>query len=84
VEKQSYFLEAARYIVLNPVRARMVDCAVAWPWSSYHATAGVMRPRHWQEIDVLLSLSGQREIGDGFGLHYSHISRIIAKARGKT
>ena len=39
VEKENYLLELARYIVLNPVRARMVRSAKEWPWSSYGATA---------------------------------------------
>jgi len=40
VEKDSYLLELSRYIVLNPVRARMVRAARDWPWSSYRATVG--------------------------------------------
>jgi len=39
VEKESYLLELARYIVLNPVRAGMVRAPGEWPWSSYLATA---------------------------------------------
>lgn len=30
VQRESYLLELARYIVLNPVRAGMVDCAEQW------------------------------------------------------
>lgn len=41
VDKDSYLLELARYIVLNPVRARMVTHPKAHPWSSYRATAGL-------------------------------------------
>jgi hypothetical protein len=37
VEKESYLLELARYIVLNPVRAKMVLDPIEWPWSSYRA-----------------------------------------------
>lgn len=40
VQKESYLLEVSRYIVLNPVRARMVRSAGDWAWSSYRATAG--------------------------------------------
>ena len=40
VQKDSYRLELARYIVLNPVRAHMVLSAKKWRWSSYRATAG--------------------------------------------
>lgn len=45
VEKDSYLLELARYIVLNPVRAGMVRSAKDWAWSSYRATAGQCPPR---------------------------------------
>jgi len=40
VEKESYLLELTRYVVLNPVRAGMVDDPRAWPWSSYRAMVG--------------------------------------------
>jgi putative transposase len=40
VEKESHLLELARYVVLNPVRAKMVRSARDWLWSSYRATAG--------------------------------------------
>ena len=33
VEKESYLLELARYMVLNPVRAQIVHTSVEWPWS---------------------------------------------------
>jgi len=39
VEKDSHLLELARYIVLNPVRAKMVRSPREWQWSSYRATA---------------------------------------------
>lgn len=38
VEKDSYLLELSRYVVLNPVRALMVNDVADWPWSSYRAT----------------------------------------------
>lgn len=41
VQKESYLLELARYIALNPVRAQMVRSAGQWRWSSYRATAGL-------------------------------------------
>ncbi len=42
VEKETHLLELARYVVLNPVRARAVRSARDWPWSSYRATAGMI------------------------------------------
>jgi len=41
VGKDSHLLELARYVVLNPVRAKMVRSAKDWKWSSYRATAGM-------------------------------------------
>ena len=34
VMDEKYLLACARYIELNPVRARLVDNPVKWPWSS--------------------------------------------------
>ena len=58
VEKERYLLELARYIVLNPVRARMVRCAGDWPWSSYRATAGEGDPLACLTTDWLLAAFG--------------------------
>jgi REP-associated tyrosine transposase len=40
IQKDSHLLEVCRYVVLNPVRAKMVEGPEAWKWSSYRATAG--------------------------------------------
>mgnify|MGYP001574655179 FL=1 len=40
IQKDSHLLEVCRYVVLNPVRARMLERPEAWKWSSYRATAG--------------------------------------------
>jgi REP element-mobilizing transposase RayT len=42
IQDDRYFLEACRYVVLNPVRAGMVNDARDWIWSSYAATAGLV------------------------------------------
>jgi len=55
VEKESYLLELARYIVLNPVRAKVVRSARDWRWSSYRATAGQVACPEFLTIDGLLS-----------------------------
>lgn len=61
VEKESYLLELARYIVLNPVRARMVRSAREWPWSSYRATAGQATRPGWLTTDWILAAFGARK-----------------------
>ena len=40
VDKEAYLLELSRYIVLNPVRAGMVNHPKDWKWSSYCPTVG--------------------------------------------
>ena len=55
VEKDSYLLELSRYIVLNPVRARMVRSAKDWKWSSYRATAGYKENEPCLTKDWILS-----------------------------
>lgn len=61
VQKESYLLELARYIVLNPVRAKMVRAAKDWPWSSYRATAGQTHPPAWLHTDWVLSAFAKRK-----------------------
>lgn len=41
VEREAHLLELARYIVLNPVRARLCRSPEEWRWSSFRATAGL-------------------------------------------
>lgn len=48
-------LELHRYIVLNPVRARLARRAGEWRWSSYRATAGLGAVPDWLEVDWTLS-----------------------------
>ena len=55
VQKDAYLLELARYIVLNPVRARMVGAADDWPWSSYRATVGTDNAPDWLDTRWILS-----------------------------
>lgn len=55
VQSDSYLLELARYIVLNPVRAGMVHTAEQWPWSSYRATAAICEPAPGLTTDCILS-----------------------------
>lgn len=58
VERDSYLLELARYIVLNPVRARAVPQVQDWAWSSYRATCGQEPKPEWLQTDWILSQFG--------------------------
>src|ERR1700690_3964598 len=54
VEKDTYLKELCRYVVLNPVRARMVKHPRDWKWSSYRGTVGQEKPEKWMETDWIL------------------------------
>jgi putative transposase len=56
VQKDEHLLELCRYVVLNPVRARLVDRPEQWPWSSYRATAGLGQGPDWLAVDWTLSM----------------------------
>ncbi len=60
VDRDSYFLELARYVVLNPVRATIVKHPRLWAWSSYGATMGTSPSPLWLTTDGLLSVFGKR------------------------
>ncbi|MBL4622446.1 MAG: transposase [Immundisolibacteraceae bacterium] len=60
VDKEAYLLELSRYVVLNPVRAGMVDQAADWAWSSYPGMIGRRPCPEWFETDWLLSHFGQQ------------------------
>ena len=60
VEKESYLLELSRYVVLNPIRARMIKDMNQWKWSSYQATSGKAQVPDWLETDWLLSQFGRQ------------------------
>ena len=63
VDRDSYFLELARYIVLNPVRAAMVKHPRLWVWSSYGTTRGTSPAPVWLTTDGLLAEFGKRRVG---------------------
>ena len=60
VENDGHLLELARYLVLNPVRARLCAYPGEWRWSSYRAMRGI--PQTWAPFDPrpMLSLFGRR------------------------
>jgi REP element-mobilizing transposase RayT len=54
IQKDSHLLEVCRYVVLNPVRANVVERPEAWKWSSYRATAGRETPASCLTVDWVL------------------------------
>ena len=61
VEKEAHLLELCRYVVLNPIRAKLVPHPRQWAWSSYRATVGeTPAPPPFLTTDWILGQFGQR------------------------
>ena len=60
VERDSYLLELARYVVLNPLRAGMIQQLEAWPWSIYLATCEQATTPEWLQTDWILAQFGRQ------------------------
>jgi REP element-mobilizing transposase RayT len=60
VQKESHLLEVCRYVVLNPVRARVVETPEPWRWSSYRATAGIEKAHPCLTTDWVLGQFGSK------------------------
>lgn len=53
VQKDAHLPELCRYVVLNPVRARLVKSVREWRWSSYLTTAAQRGGPTWLTTDWL-------------------------------
>lgn len=60
VDRNNYLLELCRYVVLNPVRARITRKPDSYPWSSYRATAGLAPTPPYLTTDWLLAQFGRQ------------------------
>lgn len=56
VDKEHYLLELSRYIVLNPLRAKIVEHVSDWKWSSYSFMLNTLKSPPWLKVDALLDL----------------------------
>lgn len=79
IQKDSHLLEVCRYVVLNPIRAKMAAAPGAWKWSSYRATSGREARHPCLTIDwVLGQFSGKR------GKAESEYKQFVQWGIGKT
>lgn len=88
VQKETYLLELARYIVLNPVRAAITESPQQWPWSSYNMTVASEAAPRWLDRDWLLAqfhsdpataVAAYRQfVSDGIGLE-SPLTAVAAQ-----
>ncbi len=67
VEKQAHLLELSRYIVLNPVHARLVQHPEDYPWSSYRAAVGLTKVADFLTVKWLL---------DNFSTQTAHAQQL--------
>jgi REP-associated tyrosine transposase len=58
IQKDSHLLEVCRYVVLNPVRAKVVEKPEMWKWSSYQATCGRAKPHSSLTTEWILGQFG--------------------------
>ncbi len=55
VDKDSYLLELARYVMLNPLLAKRVRRLARWRWCSYPATCGQAAKPDWLQVASVLA-----------------------------
>ncbi len=79
VERDAYLLELARYVVLNPVRAKVVRRPQDWPWSSYRATAGLEEPPPLLSTEWILDQFGTSKMRA-----QKAYRRFVSEGRGVT
>ena len=75
IDSESYLLEVARYVVLNPVRAGMLKEPGQWPWSSYRATAGLDARPAWLDDAMLLSRFDEWDLANARLLYEKFVSQ---------
>src|SRR5260221_8242371 len=59
IEKEAYLLEVLRYVVLNPVRAKMVARPEDYLWSSHRATVGLDAAPEWLDLKAIAFSFGE-------------------------
>jgi putative transposase len=77
VDREAYLAELSRYIVLNPVRARLCTAAGEWPWSSYRAVMGKVAPLPGLQVEETLAL-----FGSTWGPARRAYARFVAEGSG--
>jgi REP element-mobilizing transposase RayT len=58
--REPHFIEVVRYVLRNPVRARLCDSPADWEWSSFHAYLDESARPPFLTADVVLDLFSPR------------------------
>jgi REP element-mobilizing transposase RayT len=61
IQKESHLLEVSRYVVLNPVRAKLVESPEEWIYSSFLETSGLQEPHPSLTTDWILAQFGEKK-----------------------
>jgi REP element-mobilizing transposase RayT len=78
VQDDAYFLQACRYVDLNPVRASIVPQPHKWRWSSFRAHVGLARRPPWLDSRELhYALAPHTDVEDGRAAYI----RFVAEGR---
>ncbi|MGB9666737.1 MAG: transposase [Candidatus Cryosericum sp.] len=80
VLNDNYLIDAASYLLLNPVRAGLVHSPEEWRWSSCAAMAGLVPPPSWLDMDWL-PVDFRGGAGDLHGPFLSYVRASIGKPR---
>lgn len=83
ITEQPHLLGVARYVPLNPVRAKIVERPEDYEWSSYRATAGLApAPRFLTTGWILSQLQGRERYQDfvAAGRHVRSLDEILLDA----
>lgn len=75
IEPATYLRRTARYVALNPVRARYVGDVDAYPWSSYRATAGLGAAPPFLHVEWTRSAFGGKSLGESQERYRAYVSK---------
>ena len=76
VKRDPYLLEVVRYVLLNPVRARLCRAAADWRWSTARDALGLRVAPRWANFQIVNELLGP---ADGF--HNKRLERLLSAGR---
>ena len=77
VQTETYMQRVARYVILNPGRAKMVATPEEYRWSSYRATAGLEAAPEWLAASELVPYFG--ESGSWRKNYIAYVAEGVAK-----
>ena len=71
IDHEQYSREVLRYVVLNPVRAKMVAHPEDYKWSSHRAVLGLAPAPKWLAVDdVLIQFAPERDLARAYYCEY--------------